>query len=241
MRAPAGAPNLGVYVKAVPLLVRNPSIVVVPLLMAVLAVLIGRTFSPDAGLIGMATSGLAGLIVLLLQLFGLAAACTIADEAWRRGRASFDSAWTDVQRRAGEILYAAFGVTFIMVIAQFTATLFGAWVALALMALAWIFLIWTIPAAAVGGAPGAAAIQISIDRVRADPVPALIAAVVAVALIEFLAPFVALMISLRLGDAFGSGAVIGSLINALLQAIAISYVALVITKTYTDSAFGRRW
>ncbi len=34
-RAPAAGLDLGVYAKAVPLLLRNPSIVVIPLLMAV--------------------------------------------------------------------------------------------------------------------------------------------------------------------------------------------------------------
>ena len=41
-RAPAPALDLGVYVKAVPLLVRNPAIIVIPLLMAVIAVLVNE-------------------------------------------------------------------------------------------------------------------------------------------------------------------------------------------------------
>ncbi len=40
---------------------------------------------------------------------------------------------------------------------------------------------------------------------------------------------------------FGSG-LVARLIEALLQAIAIGYIALVITKIYTDAAFSsRRW
>jgi hypothetical protein len=238
-RAPAPPVDLGPYFKAVPLLLRNPSIIVIPLLMAVIGVLVGMTFSPY-GIVGTVTSGLAGLIVTLLQLFGLGAACIIADDAWRRGRASFDNGWSEARRRGGDLLYAAIGVTFIVAIAQFTATIFGGLVAYVLMAVAAVFMIWVMPAAAVGGVPGAAAIQISIDRVRANPLAAALAAIVAVALVFVLPPFLAVTIALRLLPYTGSMIVV-SLLIALIQAIATGYVALVLTKTYTDAAFGRRW
>jgi hypothetical protein len=236
---PAPPAGLGPYAKAVPLLLRNPSIIVVPLLMAVIGVLVGITFTPS-GAIGTLTSGLAGLIVTLLQLFGLGAACIIADDAWRRGRASFESGWTEARRRGGDLLYAAIGVTFIVAIAQFTATIFGSLVAYVLMAVAAVFLIWTMPAAAVGGVPGSAAIQISIDRVKANPLAAALAAIVTVALVFVVPPVLALTIALRLIPYTGSAIPI-LLISALIQAIATGYVALVLTKTYTDAAFGRRW
>ncbi len=51
-----------------------------------------------------------------------------------------------------------------------------------------MFLIWTIPAAAVGGIPGGAAIQVSIERVRAQPLPAILATVVALALLGYVVP-----------------------------------------------------
>ena len=239
-RAPIGGLDLTVYLKAVPLLLRNPSIVVVPLLMAVAGVLIGMTFSPS-GAVGVVTSGLAGLIVTLLELFGLAVACVIADDAWRHGRASFDRGGAEAQRRAGDILYAALGVTFILSIAQFTATLIGPF-ALILMAAAALFLIWAIPAAALGGIPGAASIQMSIERVRANPLPAVIVTVVTVGLVFFLPTLVASWITLQLQLYTGSSLIIGSLITALIQAIATGYVALVLSKTYTDSSLGgRRW
>lgn len=238
-RAPAGGIDVSVYARAIPLLLRNPTIVVVPLLMAVVGVLIGLVLSPYGGnLIGGATAGLGSFIVVLLELFGLGAACIIADDAWRHGRASFENGWTEARRRAGDILYAALGITFILVVAQYVGTIIGL-LALLLVAAAFIFLIWTVPAAAVGGVPGGAAIQVSIDRVRANPVQAALLAVVTVALVIFAAPTAALWLSTLLFPYTGGSVIVGALISALLQAIALGYVALVMTKTYTDAAFTR--
>jgi hypothetical protein len=240
-RAPGLGLDLGVYVQAVPLLVRNPSIIVIPLLMAVVGVLIGMVVTPyGGGIIGGATSGLAGLIVVLLELFGLGAACIIADDAWRHTLASFDRGWAQARTRGAEILFAALGITFILFVAQYVGTIIGP-LALILVAAAVVFLIWAIPAAAVGGVPGSAAIQISIDRVRANPAQAAILAVVTVALVIFGAPYAALWISIVLFPYTGGSAIVGALVSALLQAIALGYVALVTTKTYTDAAFSGRW
>jgi hypothetical protein len=238
-RAPRWGIDLGVYVKAIPLLVRNPSIIVVPLLMAVAGVLIGLVLAPSGGgLVGSATSGLGGLIVVLLRFFGVGTACIIADEAWRRGRASFDNGWTEARRRGGDILYASLGVTFVFWLLQYAATLLGL-VAILLTAVAFYFLIWVIPAVAAGGIRGGDAIQVSIDRVRANPLPAAIAAVVTVLVL-----FAALLGSAALIGAvivYTGGGLVDRLIDALVQAIADGYIALIITKTYTDASFTRRW
>jgi hypothetical protein len=239
-RAPATGLDLSVYARAVPLLLRNPAIVVVPLLMAVIGVLLGLVLSPyGGGVIGGATAGLGSFLLIILELFGLGAACIIADDAWRHGRASFENGWSEARRRGGDILFAALGVTFVFVVAQYAGTLIGP-LALLLLAAAVLFLIWAIPAVAVGGVPGSAAIQISIDRVRANPLPAALAAVVTVALVVFGAPYASLWISVALLPYSGGSAILGALISALLQAIALGYVALVITKTYTDSSLGGR-
>ncbi|MBV9439637.1 MAG: hypothetical protein JOZ24_06575, partial [Candidatus Eremiobacteraeota bacterium] len=170
--------DLGVYLRAIPLLLRNPSIVVVPLLMAVIGILIGMVMTPGAGmgggLIGSLTSGLGGFVVILLELFGLGTACIIADDAWRYGHASFDKGWTEARRRAGEILFAALGVTLLLAVGQYAGALLGfaigpVPVGLVLIALIALFLIWAIPAAASGGMRGGEAIQVSVDRVRANP------------------------------------------------------------------------
>ena len=105
-----------------------------------------------------------------------------------------------------------------------------------------VFLIWTIPAAAVGGIPGGAAIQVSIDRVRSAPLPAVLATIVSLVLFGLAAPIAAnWLATLLLTWTYGS-LLVERLILALLQAIVIAYIALVITKTYTDAAFStRRW
>jgi hypothetical protein len=244
-RPPVAGLDLGVYVAAVPLLLRNPSIIVVPLLMAVIGVLVAKVVAPSGGgMVGNLTAGLGGFLVLLLELFGLGAACVIADDAWRHGRASFDKGWGEARRRGGEILFAALGMTLLFWVAQYAGALIGGvipYFGLLLMAAAALFLIWAIPAAAVGGVPGGAAIQISIDRVRANPAAAVLATVVVIALFVFALPIAGGWISILLIPYQGGFTILGSLIGALLQAIALGYVALVITKTYTDAAFTRRW
>jgi hypothetical protein len=233
--------DLSIYWSALPLLVRNPSIVVVPLLMAVIGVLLARIFPIGASSLGGLTGGLVWLLTVLLILFGLGTACVIADDAWRHSRASFDRDWTEARRRAPEILFAALGVTFVIGIAQYVATFLGGMLALILTAIAAFFLIWTIPAAAIGGVPGGAALQVSIDRVRSNPLSAAIAAIVTIVLTVILAPLGKFWIESWLAPYTPGMSVGGELIGAVLEAIAISYSALIITKSYADAAFGRRY
>ena len=234
--------DLSVYAKALPLFVRNPAIVAVPLLMAVIGVFLQLTMNTSygAGALGGLTGQLALFIRILLELFGLGAACIIADDAWRHGRASFEKGWAEARVRGGDILFAALGFTLLLSVAQYAGSLIGP-LALALTVLVVVFLIWTIPAAAIGGVPGGAAIQVSIDRVRGAPLPAVIAAIVSVLVLWIGVP----ILSIDLGDWIPllRYSLIGNLlVGALLQGIAVSYVALVLTKTYTDAAFGtRRW
>jgi hypothetical protein len=61
-----------------------------------------------------------------------------------------------------------------------------------------------------------------------------------VALLVFLAPYAAFRLAILLIPSVGS-TIVGSLISALLQAIVLGYVALVITKTFTDASYTRRW
>jgi hypothetical protein len=250
--APAGGIDLSVYARAVPLLVRNPAIVVIPLLMAVIGVLVGMMTSVSGGgLIGGTTSGLAGFIVILLQLFGLGAACIMADDAWRHGKASFENGWSEARRRGSDLLMGALGVTLLFAVAQYAGALLASLVpfslfgfnvvALALTVAAAVFLIWAIPAAAVGGVGGGASIQASIDRVRAAPGAAIVAAVVAFVLLQIAVPYAATWLWVQIAPYIGASFIVALLLEALLQAIVLAYIALFITKTYTDGAFTRRW
>jgi hypothetical protein len=109
------------------------------------------------------------------------------------------------------------------------------------MAVAAFFLIWTIPAAAIGGVPGAAAIQISIERVRSAPLAAGIATAVTLLLVLFVPPLLIGAIAPLLGAVVESAIAI-ELIVALVQAITIAYVALILTKTFSDASFRpSRW
>ncbi len=235
--------DLSVYVKAVPLLLRNPAIIVVPLLMAVIGVLLTLVMVPYGGGGGIngLTAGLASFITWLLEFFGIGAACIMADDAWRHGRASFDNGWTEARRRGGDILYAAIGVIFVLFVAGYAGTLIGP-LAIALTVLAVVFLVWTIPAAAIGGVPGAAAIQVSIERVRGNPLAAVVVAIVSFALIVLAVPYAGAYLGGLLLPLIGSGSIIPLLLlQALLQAIAGGYIALILAKTYADAAFTRRY
>src|SRR3981081_4074551 len=108
--------DLSVYAKAVPLLLRNPAIVVVPVLMAVIGVFLQLTMrsSYGGGALGTLTGQLASFIVILLELFGLGTACIIADDAWRHGRASFENGWAEARNRGGDILFASLGFTLLL-------------------------------------------------------------------------------------------------------------------------------
>jgi hypothetical protein len=242
-RGPIPDVDLSPYVGAIPLLLRNPTIVIVPLLMSVVGVLFGQLFSPyGGGLLTEATGGIAALIVFLLDLFALGAACVMADDAWRSGRVSFESGWSEARRRGGDILMAAIGVGLLLSVGQYVSNLFGS-IGVILMAVIAFFLIFSIPAAAVGGIPGGAAIQVSIDRARSKPLAAGIATVATILLVLFVPPQAALYLGTFIAPyAGGSDLVVAALLKALIQAIAIAYIALVLTKTYSDLAFsGRRW
>jgi hypothetical protein len=237
-RSPAPDVDLTVYAKAVPLLLRNPVIVVIPLLMAVIGVLLGLVMEPYGSGVGGLTGQIASLIATLLELFGLGAACIIADDAWRHGRASFDKGWAEAQRRGGDILFAALGFLLLLWVASYAGSLIGP-LAIVLTVLAVVFLVWTIPAAAIGGVPGGAAIQTSIDRVRGAP---LAAAIVSFALLYIGVPVLSAHLGVWLLPLAGGSVIPLLLVDALVQAIAAGYVALLLAKTYTDAAFGtRRW
>lgn len=238
-RAPAPQVDLTVYAKAVPLLVRNPAIVVVPLLMAVIGVLLQLVMVPYGGGINGLTGQLASFIARLLELFGLGAACIMADDAWRHGRASFDNGWIEARRRGGDILYGAFGLILIGWVASYAGSLIGP-LGIVLFVLAAVFLVWVIPAASVGGVPGGAAIQVSIDRVRGAPLAAVIAAVVSIAVLGLGVPILGAYLGGWLLPLTGASIIPALLINALVQAMGSAYVALILTKTYTDAAFGTR-
>jgi hypothetical protein len=217
--------GLMTYLRAIPLLVRNPELMAVPLLSGIVGVAISRFLSPSADILG-----LGQLIQFLLDAFALSVSIILADAAWRYGRGSFEEAWSDARRKVGDILLTAIGLNFIIFVADFAGRLLGVYLEIGLDVIAILFLIYALPATAIGGIPGGAALQISIDRVRRAPLPA-----------AFLtAVFLVLYFGTLLGPFYlGLYGIVSMLVGALLKAIVLGYLALVMAKTYADASFTR--
>ncbi len=236
--------DASVYARGLLMLVRFPVVILAPLLMTVGQILLFKLVSlaggdgPMAG----ATAGIAGLIAQLMNMFGLGVALIVADEAWRRGRAPFDDAWEESRRKAPEILMAAIGFGFILWVAGQIGGLLGFAGALILEAVALFFFIYTLPAAAIGGIPGGAALQVSLERARRT-VPNTILVTVIYVLVYLVLPSVVTtaLLDVMLDTSFGGSSVVVSLISALIQAIAAGYVAFVLAKAYDDASYRRAY
>ncbi len=229
-KAPRERLDFSVYFKAFAVFARNPTVVVLPLLAGVVGVLVERISDvTGAGLLASVTS----FLQLLLQLFALGVSIVIADAGWRRGSASFDDAWQDARNKGRDILFAAFGFTFVLSIAQYASQIVGA-AGIVLMALAAYGLIYTIAAAAIGGIPGGAAINVSIERVRSAPLTSAILAVVSLLFFLYFGPSADALIF----DTAGIGSpLVAMLLGALVRAILTGYVAIVMAKIYADVSF----
>jgi hypothetical protein len=239
-------PGAGIasYFQAIPLLLRNPSIVIAPLLAALAQVALFMVLPPsDGGLLGMVNNSLAGLIATLINGFGLAIALIAADVVWRRGRAPLEEAWGEAQRKVSDILIATIGFNFAIFVAVYVGgSVFSLIGELVLGGVAVFFCIYTLPAASIGGIPGGASLQVSVERARAAPLPTFVVAAVYVltyyVLRNILAQFVLqLLVDLNVP----SSTVVSSLVVALIQAILAGYVALVLSKTYNDVSYRRMY
>jgi hypothetical protein len=243
--------DLGTYLRAFGLLARHPQIALAPLLAAVANVLLQLLFGGEGGgFIASANAGLAGLAGQLIGSFGLAVAMIGADAAWRRGRAPFDDAWEEARRKTGDILIAALGLSFVVYVAGLIGGFAGFAGTIVGYLVATYFFIYALPAAAFGGIPGGAALQVSLERAQASVAPTLLvtgvyvfATLVAPSLI-FSALYPALLGAMM---AIGPHAtsplvldVVPRLAVAFITAFVSGYVALVLAKTYADISYGRR-
>jgi len=247
-----GGIDPGAYLRAFVLLVRNPQIVLAPLLAAVVNVLLGMLAPGDsAGFIGSANAGIAGLVAQLVASFGLAVALIVADGAWRRGRGSFDDAWDNARRRAGDILMAALGFNFVVYVAGLIGGFVGNAGTIVMSLVATYFFIYTLPAAAFGGVPGVAALQVSLERARSSVPPTLLVTVVYVGATLLLPILIFALVEPLVLAALGSIGphaaspfvldVVPRLVEAFISALVSGYVALVLAKTYADISYGRRY
>jgi hypothetical protein len=175
------------------------------------------------------------MVVQALYLFAFGVAVIQANNIWRERPGGFDAAWEEARRKAGGIFIAAIGFYFILYFASFAGSLLGSIVGTVAQIIAAFFLIYTIPAASIGGAAGSAALQASINAARSFPLPTAILALVFVGMWYF----VPIWLVAPFGDALG---VLGSQIAFVVaQAIVLAYLALPFAKQYDDIAFTRPW
>jgi hypothetical protein len=243
MRAKLPGLDLSIYLHGLVNLARNPVVIVPPLLMSVICAALGMMGGGGGGgdPLSSATGGILSLIESLLRFFGLGVAIIIGDMTWRRKRASFEEGWAEGRRKSGDILLATIGLTFCLFIAGLTGNFLGPFAYL-VVAVVVYFLIYTIPAAAVGGVPGGAALQSSIEAVRAAPIPPLVLAIVSVALFFVLELVVAPELSYAIAPYLtGSLSPLILVFDSVIESIFEGYIAIVAAKVYADVAFARRW
>ena len=234
-----GSVDLAMYAKAIVLLFRTPQIVLAPLLMGVAQVLLFMVVPGGGGFIGQANSGIAGLVAQILDGFGLAIALIVARAAWTRGRAPFDEAWEDGRRKFGDIAFAIIGLGFVIYVAGLAGS-FLSFLGIVLVAVAYFFFIYTIPAAAIGGTPGGAALNASLELARRAPLPTFVVAAVFLLGEAFLPSLILNAITpLLVNSTFAISPVVISLITYAIKAVVESYLALVLAKTYDDVSYGR--
>jgi hypothetical protein len=220
------------YVRAIPLLVLNPILLLAPLLVSILDQVLSEAFPNSAdGIVG---GGFASFLIFLLDTFGLAIAVLAADMIWRRGKTSFDEAWDEAKRKAGDILLAAIGLNFIIFVARYAGDTISPIAGVAFMIAAMVCMVYTIPAAALSGVPGSAALQKSLDIVRAAPINAIILSVIAILAYFFIGIYVPYRFFIGLGT-------ITLVVAALFKSIALSYIAMIMAERYNALGFSNRF
>jgi hypothetical protein len=217
--------DIAVYPQALFLVFRNPIIILGPLLTAVLssAVSMLGNYLQD-------NFGIAALLALTLDAFGLALATIVADMVWRRGNTSFDEAWEQTRSKARDIFLASLALSMALYVATYIGGIVGPFGALALGIIAAVVFIYTIAACTIGGVPGQLSLQASLDLAQKRPFNTILLAIMCFA--------VFLGIGIILPSVFidGRGA-LSKIATALFQAIALAYGGTIISKRYADISF----
>jgi hypothetical protein len=226
--------DLAMYAQAIPLLLRHPTVFVMPLLAAVVDLLLMRTSYFFTDPLGGSGAGLFQLLIQLVYLWAFGVTIIQANNIWRRRRGTFDEAWEEGRAKFGGIALAAIGFQFIVWAASYIGSFVGV-LGLVLGAFAAFFLIYTIPSASIGGMPGSLAISASIRAVRAQPAGSLILALVFFAIWYVAIPLGLPYLLVNLTPT------IGSLVSAAAHALALAYLAFPFAKQYDDIAFTGYW
>ncbi len=227
--------DIGMYVRAVPLLLRHPSILAVPLLAAVVDVLVDQVTPLLTNALGGAGAGIFAMLVQLVYLWAFGVAIVQASNIWRGRKGSFDEAWDEARAKFGGIALAAVGFQFIVWAASYVGSFLAPALGLALGAVAAFFLIYTMPAAAIGGLPGSLALSASIRGVRGNVVASIVLAFVFCAIWYVLVPIGLPYLLERLTP------LEWQLVMAAARALALAYLAFPFAKQYDEVAFTRFW
>ena len=232
------------YVRAFGLLARNPQICLAPLLASIVTILLYKLIpaEPGAGFLGSANSSIASLLAQAIASFGLAVALIVAETAWRRGKAPFDAAWDDARRKVGAIVFATLGFNFVLFVAGVVGAVLGSFGALALQLVAYAVFIYTIPAAAIGGIPGGAALNASVERARRTLLATVLVTAVYIVNAIFVPTLVLSALSpllLTYGASIPDLGDVLSIAVAVVHAVTTGYVALVLAREYDDASYGR--
>ncbi len=235
MRHRRATVDIGAYFRAIPLYARNPWLALGPLLTSLLGALL-HILVPSGGQGGGLSDSLMSIFVMLLDSFGVAISLIVAERAWRVGKSPFDDAWVEARRKAPDILLAAIGFNFLIYVASLVGGFIGPIGAIGLTAVAAYFFIYTIPAAAIGGVPGGAALQASLERVRGSYLNTFVLAIVLVALYVFFQSLPNLLLPLLANwPALVTSNAFLEIFEATIKAICLGYAALVMAKAYDDA------
>jgi len=218
------------YFRALPMLFAHPTILAMPVLAAVVDWGLSELSPLLTNAVGGAGAGLFAAIGQVVYLYAFGVAVIQASHVWRGRRATFDEAWEEARRKGAGILTAAIGFIFVLSVAGFAAQLIGATLGLFLELVAAFFLIYTIPAASIGGLPSQLALSGSITAVRNNVFGAGVLAIVFVLLWVVLPTWI-------LYVPMGNNPTTVLLVIAGVRALVLAYLAFPFAKQYDDVAF----
>jgi hypothetical protein len=228
--------DVAMYARAVPLLARHPTIFVMPLLAAVVDLLIGQISPYFTDAVGGLGSFIFQIVIELVYGFCFGVAVIAANNVWRGRRSTFDESWEEGRHKAGGILIATIAFYFLVYAAGYIVSFFGIGLLAIILQLAVAFLlIYTIPAAAIGGMPGNLAVGASFRAVRENVLGAALLAIIFVLL------WIEVPNLLLNRFAAGMGVIEYQLLQAAVKAIVLAYLAFPFAKQYDDVAFRGFW
>ncbi|MBV8728004.1 MAG: hypothetical protein JO233_09465 [Candidatus Eremiobacteraeota bacterium] len=225
--------DLSIYARAFAVVGRNPLIFVFPIIATILKIALGFLRGPLFDPIGGYDFGLMQLLFYLIDGFAFGLTLIAAESAWRGSRSTIASVWDEGKRKIGNILIATVGLVFVIWVASLLGGFLGP-IALLVPAVALFFLIYTIPAAAIGGIPGGAALSASIQRVKQNYLAAALLVIVSLLLYYYVGIFLGTYIATAV-------TFLAPYAVAIIQAIVIGYLAAVTARQYDDVAFYRRF